>query len=151
MHILKVKKLHRNLITLKFTFAFHFLIWLTISMWRFGSNDVVVVVWKGIHSRYDTNRTGAKSLFFQAHPNRPDTGSGYGNRESGSIFTILRILFMICPFRSADAKSGVSLKFEVLYIFFFLDNFALIVKSLITVKSKLSALSLVYIIYISTI
>ena len=31
---------------------------------------------------------------------------GQKSTEPGSIFTILRFPFMICPFRSADAKSG---------------------------------------------
>ena len=42
----------------------------------------------------------------QAHPNRPGTGPGHKSTEPGSIFTILRFPFVICPFRSADAKSG---------------------------------------------
>ena len=36
------------------------------------------------------------------------TGTGVGHKitEPGSIFTVLRFPFVICPFRSADAKSG---------------------------------------------
>ena len=32
------------------------------------------------------------------------TGSGHKSTEPGSIFTVLRVPFVICPFRSADAK-----------------------------------------------
>ena len=32
--------------------------------------------------------------------------SGTKTRSLGSIFTVLRVPFVICPFRSADAKSG---------------------------------------------
>ena len=42
----------------------------------------------------------------QAHPNRPGTGLGHISTEPGSIFTVLRFPFVICPFRGADAKSG---------------------------------------------
>ena len=42
----------------------------------------------------------------QAHLNRPDTGPGHKSTEPGSIFTVLRFPFVICPFRSADAKSS---------------------------------------------
>ena len=38
--------------------------------------------------------------------NRPGTGLGNESTEPGRIFTVLRFPFMICPFRSADAKSG---------------------------------------------
>ena len=40
------------------------------------------------------------------NPNRPDTGPGHKSTEPGSTFTVLRVPFMICPFRGADAKSG---------------------------------------------
>ena len=40
----------------------------------------------------------------QAHPNRSGTGPGNKNTEPERIFTVLHILFMICPLRSADAK-----------------------------------------------
>ena len=40
------------------------------------------------------------------HPNRPDTGPGHKSTEPGSTFTVLRISFLICPFRGTDAKSG---------------------------------------------
>ena len=46
------------------------------------------------------------SLTQVAHPNRPGTGLGHKSTEPGSIFTVLRFPFVICPFRSADAKSG---------------------------------------------
>ena len=42
----------------------------------------------------------------QAHSNGPSTGPGHKNTEPGSILTVLRIPFMICPLRSVDAKSG---------------------------------------------
>ena len=42
----------------------------------------------------------------QAHPNRPGTGFGHESTEPESIFTVLRVPFVICPFRSADAKSS---------------------------------------------
>ena len=42
----------------------------------------------------------------QSHPNRPGTGPGHKNTEPGKMFTVLRILFIICPLRSADAKFG---------------------------------------------
>ena len=45
-------------------------------------------------------------LCMEAHPNRPGTGSGHKSTEPGSISTILRFPFVICPFRSADAKTG---------------------------------------------
>ena len=32
------------------------------------------------------------------------TASGHKSTEPGSIFTVLRVPFVICPFRSADAK-----------------------------------------------
>ena len=41
----------------------------------------------------------------QAHPNRPDTDSGYKNTEPGSILTVLCVPFMVCPLRSANAMS----------------------------------------------
>ena len=40
------------------------------------------------------------------HPNRAGTGLGHKSTEPGSIFIVLRFLFVVCPFRSADAKSG---------------------------------------------
>ena len=51
------------------------------------------------------------SLLFEGYPlqvrhNRPGTGLGHKNTEPGSTFTVLRFPFVICPFRSADAKSG---------------------------------------------
>ena len=39
-------------------------------------------------------------------PNRPDTGPGHTSTEPGSTFTVLRVPFVIRPFRGADAKSG---------------------------------------------
>ena len=39
----------------------------------------------------------------QVHLNRPGTGFGRKSTEPGSIFTVLRIPFMVCPFRSVDA------------------------------------------------
>ena len=33
-------------------------------------------------------------------------GSGHKSKEPGSTFTVFRFPFVICPFRSADAKSG---------------------------------------------
>ena len=42
----------------------------------------------------------------QAHLNRPGTGPGHKNTEPGSIFTLLRFPFVICPLRTADAYSG---------------------------------------------
>ena len=46
------------------------------------------------------------SCLGQSHPNKPGTGPGHKNTESGRSFTVLRILFIICPLRSADDKSG---------------------------------------------
>ena len=46
------------------------------------------------------------SCLGQAQPNRPRTSPGHKNTEPGSIFTVLRVLFMIYPFRSADVKSS---------------------------------------------
>ena len=40
------------------------------------------------------------------HANRTGTGPEYKDMEPGSILTVLCIPFMICPLRSADAKSG---------------------------------------------
>ena len=42
----------------------------------------------------------------RAHSNRPGTSPGHKSTEPGSTFTILRFPFVICPFKSADAKSG---------------------------------------------
>ena len=42
----------------------------------------------------------------QAQPNRPETGPGHKNTEPRSIFTILRIPFIIFSFKSRDVKSG---------------------------------------------
>ena len=42
----------------------------------------------------------------KAHLNRPGISPGHKNTGPGSIFTVLRVPFVICPFRSANAKSG---------------------------------------------
>ena len=42
----------------------------------------------------------------QAHSNRPGTGPGYTNTEPGCNVKVLRVAFIICPLRSADAQSG---------------------------------------------
>ena len=39
-------------------------------------------------------------------PNRPGIGPGNKSTEPGSIFTIFHLPFVICPFRSAAAKTG---------------------------------------------
>ena len=39
-------------------------------------------------------------------PTGLSTGPGHKNTTPGSIFTILRLPFVICPFRSADANCG---------------------------------------------
>ena len=44
----------------------------------------------------------------KAHPNRP--GTEYKSREPGKILTILHVLFMVFPLRSANAKSGKIIK-----------------------------------------
>ena len=46
------------------------------------------------------------SFLGQVHPNSPGSGPACKNKEPGSILTILRAPFMVCPLRSADAKSG---------------------------------------------
>ena len=46
------------------------------------------------------------SCSVKAHPNKPGTDPGYKNAESGIIFAIFRVPFIICPFRCADATSG---------------------------------------------
>ena len=46
------------------------------------------------------------SLTQGAWGNRPGTGLGHKSTEPGSIFTVLCFPFVICPFRSANAKSG---------------------------------------------
>ena len=165
-------------------------------MFCFTVDLLVVVIWKSIHSRSDTNRTGAEGLFFyyprllycpdqmlavmllsqhrvsssktvkpcapcgaqymvhairtwsvvcsvmphlefgeetrpylcmdkwnhptpvlkqlsltqnclgQANSNRPGTCPGHKNTEPGRIFAVLHIPFIICPLRSANAKSS---------------------------------------------
>ena len=46
------------------------------------------------------NRSG------QTHFNRPGTGPGCKNTEPGRILTIPHFPIMVCPLKSADAKSG---------------------------------------------
>ena len=45
------------------------------------------------------------SCLGQACPNRLGTGPGQKNTESGRIFIVLCIPFMVCPLKSTDAKS----------------------------------------------
>ena len=65
-----------------------------------------------MHERMESPNTSPQEIEFnpscwgQAHANRPGTGPGYESTEPGSIFTIIRIPLMVCPLRSADAKSG---------------------------------------------
>ena len=65
-----------------------------------------------MHERTESPNTSPQavelnpSCLGQARFNRPGTGPKYKSTEPGSIFTILRISFIVCTLRSADAKSG---------------------------------------------
>ena len=50
--------------------------------------------------------SSTQAVIGQVHPNSPGTGSRYKNTEPGCILTILRVPFMVCPLRSADAKTA---------------------------------------------
>ena len=61
-------------------------------------------------SRYHKNRPippiPILKYRYITNPNRPGTGPGHKSTEPGSTFTVLRVPFVIRPFRGADAKSG---------------------------------------------
>ena len=54
-----------------------------------------------VHGRMESPNTSSQTIELnpsclgQAHPNRPGTGPWYKNTESGKIFTVLRISFMV--------------------------------------------------------
>ena len=65
-----------------------------------------------MHGRVESPNTSPQaaklnpSCSGQAHVNRPGTGPGYKNTEPGSILTVQRIPFMVCPLRSAMPSSA---------------------------------------------
>ena len=65
-----------------------------------------------MHERMESPNTSPQAIEFkpsclgQAHPNKPGTGPGCKNMEPGCILIVLRVSSIVCPLRSADAKSG---------------------------------------------
>ena len=65
-----------------------------------------------VHGRMESPNTGPQALSLtQAARGKPiPTGlapvPGHKNTEPECIFTVLRFPFLICPFKSADAKSS---------------------------------------------